>query len=600
MKSANTNHDPEVGFRRLFPYFAYLKPFWLSFSGALLFGALYGATSGFGLPYMIDQIFPKIFPTQSGSPPLSSWQIFWYVSWFPAVFLVRGISSYLNSYLINFCGMKVLERIRLDVFQKLQSLPLSFFQANKSGDLLSRVMGDTGQLQTAVLSVSNDLIKQPITFIGAIGALCVMAIQREGMAFVLLCLLVIPICVFPIRRVGELLMSKALGMQQQAGGLSAILSENLSGPAEIRAFHLEKRETGRFTQASGRFLAARMKVIKYSHLLTPVIEIITATGISIAIFQAAKTSIHLDAVVPVIVALYMSYEPIKKLGNIHNKVKEGMASLSRLDHILGADEMIHAPNAPIVLQAVKGRISFQNVSYTYPSTNSNHTPNSPALTDISFTAEPGEVIALVGPSGAGKSTLAGMVPRFFDPSSGNIFLDDTNIKDLPFKDLREAVALVPQKPFLFNTTVRENIELGKSSYTDCSFQQALKHANADGFVEAMQKKELEVLGERGSRLSGGQLQRLAISRAIFRNSPILILDEATSALDTENEEKIHQAISTLIKGKTTFLIAHRFSSIRLADRILVLNQGRIIADGTHNKLLTSCDLYRTLYENQLE
>ncbi len=599
MKSAST-HDQEVGFRRLLPYFAYLKPYWLSFSGALLFGALYGATSGFGLPYMIDQIFPKIFPTQSGSPPLSSWQIFWYVSWFPAVFLIRGVSSYLNSYLINFCGMKVLERIRLDVFRKLQSLPLSFFQANKSGDLLSRVMGDTGQLQTAVLSVSNDLIKQPITFIGAIGALCVMAIQREGMAFVLLCLLVIPICVFPIRRVGELLMSKALGMQQQAGGLSAILSENLSGPAEIRAFHLENRETNRFTQASGRFLTARMKVIKYSHLLTPVIEIITATGISIAIFQAAKTSIHLDAVVPVIVALYMSYEPVKKLGNIHNTVKEGLASLSRLDHILGADEMIHAPTAPVVLQEVKGRISFQNVSYTYPSTDNNHTPDSPALTDISFTAEPGEVIALVGPSGAGKSTLAGMVPRFFDPSSGNIFLDDTNIKDLSFKDLREAVALVPQKPFLFNTTVRENIELGKSSYTDCSFQEALKLANANGFVEAMQKKELEVLGERGSRLSGGQLQRLAISRAIFRNSPILILDEATSALDTENEEKIHQAISTLIKGKTTFLIAHRFSSIRLADRILVLNQGRIIADGTHNNLLTSCDLYRTLYENQLE
>ena len=600
MKSAKTNHTSDPGFQRLFPYFSYLKPYWLSFTGALLFGALYGATSGFGLPYMIDQIFPKIFPTKVDSPALSSLQIFAYVAWFPVVFLVRGVSGYLNSYLINFCGMKVLERIRLDVFKKLQSLPLSFFQTNKSGDLLSRVMGDTGQLQTAVLSVSNDLIKQPITFIGAIGALCVMAIQRDGMAFVLLCLFVIPICIIPIRRVGELLMSKALNMQQQAGGLSAILSENLSGPTEIRAFHLEKRETDRFTQASGRFLTARMKVIKYSHLLTPLIEIITATGISIAIFQAAKTSIHLDAVVPVIVALYMSYEPIKKLGNIHSRVKEGLASLSRLDHILGADEMVYAPSKPIILNEIKGRISFHNVSYSYPSsTDENNTP-SPTLSDISFTAKQGEIIALVGPSGAGKSTLASMIPRFFDPTSGNIFLDDKNIKDLSLKDLREAVALVPQKPFLFNTTIRENIELGKSTYTNCSFQEALNHSNARGFVESMQKRELEVIGEKGNRLSGGQLQRLAIARAILRNSPILILDEATSALDTENEEKIHQAISTLIQGKTTFLIAHRFSSIRLADRVLVLNQGRIIADGPHDKLLSSCELYRTLYENQSE
>ena len=495
MKSAKTNHTSDPGFQRLFPYFSYLKPYWLSFTGALLFGALYGATSGFGLPYMIDQIFPKIFPTKVDSPALSSLQIFAYVAWFPVVFLVRGVSGYLNSYLINFCGMKVLERIRLDVFKKLQSLPLSFFQTNKSGDLLSRVMGDTGQLQTAVLSVSNDLIKQPITFIGAIGALCVMAIQRDGMAFVLLCLFVIPICIIPIRRVGELLMSKALNMQQQAGGLSAILSENLSGPTEIRAFHLEKRETDRFTQASGRFLTARMKVIKYSHLLTPLIEIITATGISIAIFQAAKTSIHLDAVVPVIVALYMSYEPVKKLGNIHNTVKEGLASLSRLDHILGADEMIHAPTAPVVLQEVKGRISFQNVSYTYPSTDNNHTPDSPALTDISFTAEPGEVIALVGPSGAGKSTLAAMVPRFLIRAQEIFFWMTQISKTCPLKICGKRWLWFPQKPFLFNTTVRENIELGKSSYTDCSFQEALKHANADGFVEAMQRKSLNYWGK---------------------------------------------------------------------------------------------------------
>ena len=585
------------GFRRLLPYFFYLKAHWLSFLGALLCGAVYGLSSGFGLPYMIDQVFPKIFPTDPSAPTLPSWEIFWYVAWFPAVFLIRGISSYANSYLINYCGMRVLEKIRLDVFRKLQNLPISFFSQNKSGDLLSRVISDTGQLQSAILAVSNDLIKQPITFIGAICALCVMAVQREGMAFVLLCLLVIPVCVFPIRRVGELLMSKALGMQQQVGGLTAILSENLSGPTEIRAFNLKNREVDRFQKAADQFFTARMKVIKYAHLLTPLIEIITATGISIAIFQAAKTSIHLDAVVPVIVALYMSYEPIKKLGTIHNKVKEGLASLTRLDHILSAEETIsNAPNSQKITSP-KGKITFNRVSYSYPSFDQKN-PSPPALSEISFTAEAGEIIALVGPSGAGKSTLAGLIPRFHDPSSGSISIDGIDLRDVDLHALREMVALVPQKPFLFDASVRENIKLGHSSFTECPISDALDSANASEFVSLMKDQENEILGERGSRLSGGQLQRLALARAFYRNSPILILDEATSALDTENEEKIHTAMSRLIQGKTTFLIAHRFSSIRLADRILVLERGKIIADGPHSKIYRNCQLYRNLYDNQ--
>jgi len=598
MGSASTT-ETAPGFRRLLPYFFYLKAHWFSFLGALLCGAVYGLSSGFGLPYMIDQIFPKIFPTDPTTPTLPSWEIFWYVAWFPAVFLIRGVSSYANSYLINYCGMRVLEKIRLDVFKKLQSLPISFFNQNKSGDLLSRVMGDTGQLQSAVLAVSNDLIKQPITFIGAISALCVMAVQREGMAFVLFCLLVIPICVFPIRRVGELLMSKALGMQQQAGGLTAILSENLSGPAEIRAFNLKNREVDRFQKAADQFFTARMKVIKYAHLLTPLIEIITATGISIAIFQAAKTSIHLDAVVPVIVALYMSYEPIKKLGTIHNKVKEGLASLTRLNHILSAEESVRNAPKPQKIKAPKGKITFDRVSYSYPSSDQK-TPSPPALSEISFTAEAGEIIALVGPSGAGKSTLAGLIPRFHDPSSGSVTIDGISLRELDLHALREMVALVPQKPFLFDASVRENIELGHSSFTNCPISDALDSANALEFVSSMKNQEDEILGERGSRLSGGQLQRLALARAFYRNSPILILDEATSALDTENEEKIHTAMSRLIQGKTTFLIAHRFSSIRLADRILVLEHGKIIADGPHSQIYGSCELYRNLYDNQAD
>ena len=548
---------------------------------------------------MIDQVFPKIFPSDPTSFEISNWELFFYVSWFPMVFFIRGVSGYFNSYFINYCGIRVLEKIRFKVFGKLQRLPISFFHRNQEGDLLSRMISDTAQLQSAILQVSNDLIKQPITFIGAITALVVMAVQREGMAFVLLCLVVIPICIFPIRRIGELLLNKALKMQEKAGDLTSVLSENLSAHKEVRAFNLEEREKTRFSDASEKFVNARMKVIKYSHLLTPLIEIITTVGISAAIFQASRKSIQLDAVVPVIVALYMSYEPIKKLGGIHNSVKQALASLQRLEDILESDEKISDPNHPVELERIKGELEFKNVSFSY--LNREDEQNEiPALVNLNLKITAGEVVALVGPSGGGKSTLAGLLPRFYDPEKGTVLMDGVDLRNLSLQKVREAVALVPQKPFLFDLDVEKNIELGHSKYTDASIQEVTQLAFADEFIKDFENGYHERLGEKGNRLSGGQLQRLALARAFYKNSPFLVLDEATSALDAENEDKIHEAMEKLIKGKTTLLIAHRFSSLRLASRILVLNKGRVIADGTHEKVYSECELYRTLYDQQKE
>tara|TARA_B100000161_G_scaffold263086_1_gene233889 strand:+ start:311 stop:2098 length:1788 start_codon:yes stop_codon:yes gene_type:complete len=585
----------EAKFSRLFPYFLLLKPLWFPFLCALLCGVLYGVSSGFGLPYMIDQIFPKIFPNENTdlAEELTSFELLLYVVWFPAVFLIRGVSGYFNTYLINFCGVRILEKIRVDVFTKLQKLPLSFFQNNQEGDLLSRVSSDTGQLQSAVLTISNDSIKQPVTFLGAISALFLIALQNEGMSFVLLCLLVIPVCIFPIRKIGEIILKKALGMQELAGGMTAILSENLSATREVRAFNLEKREVDRFQKSSQEYLGARMKVIKYSNLLTPVIEIITALGISFAIFQASRTEIRLESFIPVIMALYMSYEPIKKLGAIQNQIKQALASIHRIEEILNADELVLDSKEP-VSKRIKGDIEFKNVCYSYKENREK------ALHNLNFTISSGEVIALVGPSGAGKTTIANLLPRFFDPVSGEIKLDGVSLSDYSLKNLRESIAIVPQKPFLFDLSVLGNIELGYSQYTDKDPMEAADLSNSTEFINNLPAKFQERLGEDGSRLSGGQIQRLAMARAFYKNAPILILDEATSALDSENEEKIQESLKILMKGKTTFLIAHRFSSIRLANRILVINKGEIIADGSHEVVYSSCDLYRSLYDQQIE
>ena len=585
--------------KKLLPYFLLLRPYWFPFSVALVCGIVYGVSSGFGLPYMIDQVFPKIFPGENTKLGLSKWELLIYVSWFPIVFFIRGVSGYFNTYFINYCGIRVLEKIRSQNFAKLQRLPIAFFQRNQEGDLLSRVVSDTAQLQAGILQVSNDLIKQPITFIGAISALIVMAVQRDGMAFVLLCLLVIPVCVFPIRRIGELLMSRALKMQEKAGDLTSVLSENLSAYKEVRAFNLEDNEITRFSKISEKFVLARMKVIKYSHMLTPIIEIITAIGITAAIFQASQQSIHLDAVVPVIVALYMSYEPIKKLGGIHNAIKQSLASLQRLEDILNAEETVSNTDNEVDIDEIKGEISFKNVSFSY-NVRSGETSELPALKDLNLQISAGEVVALVGPSGAGKTTLSGLLSRFYDPTKGSILLDGVDLRNIGLNKLRDAVALVPQKPFLFDMDVQTNIELGKSVYTKSNVNEVCKLAYADEFVEQFENKYSERLGEKGNRLSGGQLQRLALARAFYKNSPILVLDEATSALDADNEEKIHDAMHKLIQGKTTFLIAHRFSSLRLANRIIVMDKGEIIADGSHEQVYASCLLYKTLYDQQNE
>lgn len=689
---------------RLRPYFKLIKHVKGPFIGAVLFGILYGISSGFGLPFMTKTIFPLIFSGElhthphkyfikldddsmailewkngwytkqagmvTNSPPagvsafenaaqikianskespklslqkeelnliwlsngtddprqiagpiyiqengkgdlkelvsssfspsefirslkLSQWQmIMLAVGLVPITFAIRGFSGFMNVYLINFSGLKVLEEIRRKIFKKIQEVEISFFTERPQGDLMSRLFNDTTQLQHSVVNVANDLIKQPITFIGAMAFLIYTSIEQSEIAFILFSLAIIPICVIPIRFAGKKLLKKALQMQIQTGKATAMVQENLSGHREVRAFNLQNREIKRFTQVIQSLFKEQMKIVKYSSFLSPTIEFISAIGISMAIYYAAGKGITLEDFTPLVMALYLSYEPIKKLGAIHNQIKKGLASLDRIEEILHQPPGIKDPINPETFPKQIDRVAFEKVCFEY------NKENPKVLSEVSLMTSMGESIALVGPSGAGKTTLIQLLCRFYDPSKGRIMINDHDIKSFSLSELRENISLVSQDTVLFNDTIENNIKLGNLNATRDEISTAAKNAQALDFINKLPEGFDTVIGEKGSKLSGGQKQRISIARAFLKQAPIIIFDEATSALDTENEAKVQQAMSQLIVGKLAFIIAHRLSTVKHADQIVVMENGSVNATGNHEELMLSSALYHQLVKKQ--
>ena len=573
--------------KRFYPYFAILKEVKHLFALAVLAGVGYGIATGFGLPFMAEKVFPYIF----GEEDVDLMKRIAVVSLVPFSFIARGLTGYLNTYFINYCGAYVLEKIRTQLFDHFQALPHSFFQKYPIGELLSRSVSDAQILQENVTTVSNDLIKQPTTLAFAIIILIGMAIQKPELAYVLGCLLLIPVCVVPIRHFGKKIRKRAQMMQEKTGDLSKAMSENLSANREIRVFNIQETEKQKFRHTIRQIFESRMKVIKYHYLINPTVEIITSFGIAAAVLYASMKGLKLEDLIPVIMALYLSYEPIKKLGSIHTRTKQALASMDRIEEILNHPLEIEDPATPVPFDRIQGKVEFRNITFHYE-------VNQAALNSINLTVQPGEIVALVGPSGAGKTTFANLILRFFDPTDGHLLVDGIDIRNVLQQDLRDQIAYVPQNPILFNESVRNNILLGKTKASNLTPEEAAVLACAKDFIEELPEGFDTQIGEKGSRLSGGQIQRIAIARALLRNAPILILDEATSALDAESESDFQQALQNLIHNKTVFIIAHRFSTISLATRILVFNEGSIIADGPHKEIIETCDLYRRLHDSQ--
>ncbi len=589
--------------KRFLPYYRHLRNAKGTFLIGVLCGLIYALASGAGLPLMTAVVFPVLFKDASGG---TEWYEVWMRQklgemsqerllfltclWIPVIFVIRAVSGYLNAILINYTGLRVLEGIRTELFTKLQSLPLSFFRRNRSGDLLARLMGDTEILRQIIAQASSDLIKQPGILLSAFGLLVVKAIQSDKFFAALIALVTVPFCVTMIRTLGKSLARRAKLLQKKGGDLTAMVAESLQSPLEIRAYNLQSRQIEHFTKRIRQILNLNAKVVRYRQAISPSIEVVAATGFAAALFFGVKQGMTLKDFMTLGMALYMAYEPVKKLGMIHSLFRQGEAALERIEFIQHEPEGIKDIPSPKPMVRPQEALRFEKVSFAYG--------EEPVLNDIDITIPVGQVVALVGPSGAGKSTFSLLVPRFYDPQEGRITLDGTDIRDFRKKDLRSSIAVVPQMPTLFAGTIADNILLGRLGATREEVIEAARKAHAHEFILQQPEGYETNVGERGDLLSGGQRQRIAIARAFLRDAPILILDEATSALDSESEMMVQQALAELVKGRTTFIIAHRFSTITIADRILVFQKGRIIADGDHETLREKDPTYRAMLGRQ--
>ncbi len=575
--------------KQFVPYLSYLKPVLILFICGIFLGLLHGLLSGFGLPFMIYQVFPHIFSDDTSTLPAQH-LLFW-CAVPPLVFLLRGLCDVLNFMSMTYCETKVQAALRLDVFRHVLDQQLGFFARNTTGDLLARINGDTAVLATTLTGVLNQLMKQPITLLSAMGALLYLSIKHEESIFLLFCLLSIPVCILPIRYAGKNILRRARHNATYGSDLHNIVADNLIGVKDIRAFCLEEHQAHRLQSLLQKMIRTRLKLARYSRAISPLIEVISATGISITLYFAAyDRGITPEVFIPLVSALYFSYSPIKSLGRIHSRIRTGQVSLERLEYILNHPVSIEDPTVPRTVSRLQGNVRFQHVTFSYTS--------QPVLTDVHFDITAGTTVALVGPSGAGKTTVTNLLMRFYDTRSGAVMIDGINVKEVRKSDLRQNIALVPQEPFLFNDTIYHNILLGNLQASQEMVYEASRSAYADEFIKTLPRGYDTRIGDRGLTLSGGQRQRLALARAFLRNAPILILDEATSALDSESERMVHQACEALVKDKTVLIIAHRFSTLRLAEHILLLAGGRLLAQGSHDGLYHSSAVYRNLYDQQ--
>ena len=509
----------------------------------------------------------------------------------PFVALLRGLFDYLNVYSLQWAAIRAVMDLRVKLFAHLLNLSAGFFNANRSGELIARVMSDTAMLQTTLSSTTQSLIKDPVTVLGMIAVLLLKAPQLT-----LIFLIVIPTCVVPIAIFSQKVRRSARAMQSQTAELTQVMNEAFTANRVVKAYNLEAMVAEQFRAATRKFISHFMRIVRSSELPGPLLEFLGSVAVAIIflylLFWVEPAERDPEKLSFVIGAIFFMYKPLKNLTRLHTNLTQARAASERVFALLATPNSVPEPGQPRPLDAAGAEIHFDHVDFSYG--------ENPVLRGINFRIKPGQLIALVGKTGSGKSTLANLLLRFYDPNKGAVRVGGVDLREVSTAELRRQIAVVSQEVVLFNETIRRNIELGRFGATAEEIATAARHAHAAEFITQRPEGYDTVVGEKGITLSGGQRQRLAIARAVLRNAPILILDEATSALDTESERAVQAALEELMQGRTTICIAHRLSTIQRADQIVVLNEGRVVEIGTHAELLEKHGHYFKLHSLQFE
>ena len=562
----------------------YARPHRARLVSALVAMIVYGGASA-ALAALVQPIFDQVLPNGRDLWPITFAII--------AAYLLKGIGSYVSGYLMTDVGQRVVRDLRNKLFRHILGQSAAFFSMQTTGRLMSRITNDVGQVQRAVSETLGDIARESLSLVGYAALLF-----YYDPRLAIVCLPGAPIIVYPLVQLGRRVRRTTRRSQEALEQMSHVSAEAFTGHRIVKAFGGEARETEKFERASDHAYRTTMKVTSVLNVLPPLMELIGGFAFVGALWYGShEINAHYlttGQFTAFIMALFMMYGPAKKLSRVNADLQQAMAAGDRIFEMMDAhSEVAERPEA-VALPPFTRTIEFRDVQFSYAGA------EEATLRGVSFTVGAGRMLAIVGRSGAGKTTLVNLVPRFYDVTGGQILIDGRDVRDVTLASLRAQIGIVTQETVLFDDTVAANIAYGRPDAARVQIEAAARAAHAHEFISAMEQGYDTMIGERGQRLSGGQRQRLAIARAILRDSPILILDEATSSLDAESEMLVQEALSNLMLNRTSFVIAHRLSTVRRADAIVVVERGRIVESGTHDELLSRGGAYAKLYDLQLQ